>query len=271
VARNLGVAVSTHSGVWNVTKDDSIKWMHDSGFMGPSNIYVHAATLSPDSYQRIAATGGSISVSAESEASAGQGYPTTWEARKYGIPVSLSSDTSVWWNADLFAAMRQTLNADRIREHHEAHLQGETITHLSARAQHAVEWVTRDGAKALGWDSRIGSLEAGKKADIVLLKNDQDPAMAPIINPYGHVVYQAQRADVHTVVVNGRIVKRDHTLLVGNVATAKANVERTIEHLVGEMGYEAWASGMSPEIPEQQKRAMDNPYMYTEYKERTEA
>ena len=271
VARDLGVAVSTHAGVWNVTKDDSIKWMHDNGFMGPSNIYVHAATLSPDSYQRIAATGGSVSVSAESEASAGQGYPTTWEARKYGIPVSLSNDTSVWWNADMFAAMRQTLNADRIREHHEAHLQGETITNLSARAQHAVEWATRGGAKALGWDSRIGSLEPGKKADIVLLKNDQDPAMAPIINPYGHVVYQAQRADVHTVVVNGRIVKRDHRLLVGSVPTAKANVERTIEYLVGQMGDDAWASGMSPEIPEQQKRAMDNPYMYTEYKEKAEA
>src|SRR5688572_27687440 len=94
MARELGVAVSTHSGVWNVTKDDSIKWMYDNGFMGPSNIYVHAASLSPDSYQRIAATGGSISVSAESEASAGQGYPTTWEARRYGIPISLSNDTS---------------------------------------------------------------------------------------------------------------------------------------------------------------------------------
>jgi 5-methylthioadenosine/S-adenosylhomocysteine deaminase len=266
VARELGVAVSTHSGVWNVTKDDSIKWMYENGFMGPSNIYVHAASLSVDSYHRIAATGGSISVSAESEASAGQGYPTTWEARKYGIPVSLSNDTSVWWSADMFAAMRNTLNADRIREHHEAHLKGETVTHLSARAQHAVEWATRGGAKALGWDSIIGSLEVGKKADVVLLKNDQDPAMTPIINPYGHVVYQAQRSDVHTVVINGRIVKHNHTLLVGSIAKAKAAAERTVEYLASQMGYDAWASGMNPEIPEQQKRAMDNPYMYTEYK-----
>jgi 5-methylthioadenosine/S-adenosylhomocysteine deaminase len=265
-ARELGVPVSTHSGVWNVTKDDSIKWMYENGFMGPSNIYVHAASLSEDSYHRIAATGGSISVSAESEASAGQGYPTTWEARKYGIPISLSNDTSVWWSGDMFAAMRNTLNADRIREHFEAHLKGETVTNLSARAQHAVEWATRGGAKALGWDSLIGSLEVGKKADIVLLKNDQDPAMGPIINPYGHVVYQAQRSDVHTVVVNGRVVKHNHTLLVGNVATAKAAAERTVEYLVSQMGYDAWATGMNPEIPEQQKRAMDNPYMYTEYK-----
>ena len=99
-----------------------------------------------------------------------------------------------------------------------------------------VEWATRGGSKALGWDSHIGSLEVGKKADIVLLKNDEDPAMTPVINPYGHVVYQAQRADVHTVVINGRIVKRDHKLLAGDLPTAKANVERTIEYLVGQMG-----------------------------------
>src|SRR5690606_1909830 len=116
-------------------------------------------------------------------------------------------------------------------------------------------------------DSLIGSLEVGKKADIVLLKHDQDPAMGPIINPYGHVVYQAQRADVHTVVVDGRIVKHHHQLPVGHVATAKANAERTVEYLVSQMGYDTWASGMNPEIPEQQKRAMDNPYMYTEYKD----
>ncbi|HEY7226327.1 MAG TPA: amidohydrolase family protein [Micromonosporaceae bacterium] len=271
VARELGVPVTTHAGVWNVTKDDGIKFMYDNGFMGPSNIYVHAATLTPDSYHRIAATGGSISVSAESEASCGQGYPSTWEARKYDIPVSLSNDTSVWWNCDMFAAMRSTLNADRTREHFEAHLQGETITNLAVRAQNAVEWATRGGAKALGWDSLVGSLEVGKKADIVLIKNDQSPVMTPIINPYGHVVYQAQRADVDTVIVNGQIVKRNHVLLAGSVQKAKETVERTIEYLVSQMGYDAWASGMNPEIPDQQKRAMDNPYMYTEYKEGAQA
>ncbi len=266
VARELGVAVTTHSGVWNVTKDDSIKWMYDNGFMAPNTIYVHAASLSPDSYHRIAATGGTISVAAESEASCGQGYPSSWEARRYGIPISLSNDTSVWWNADMFAAMRSTLNADRTREHTEAHANGETITNHPVRAQHAVEWATRGGAHALGWDSLIGSREVGKKADIVLLKNDQSPVATPIINPYGHVVYQAQRADVDTVVVNGRIVKRNHALLAGSVATAKANVERTIEYLVSQMGYDAWAAGMNPDVPEQSRRAMDNPYMYTEYK-----
>ena len=124
--------------------------MHEHGFMTPENIYVHAATLSEDSYHRIAATGGSVSVSTESEQSAGQGYPPTWQLRKHGIPVSLSMDTSVWWSGDLFSAMRTTLGADRSREHIEAHARGETVTHSTLRAEHVVDWATRGGAGGIG-------------------------------------------------------------------------------------------------------------------------
>jgi 5-methylthioadenosine/S-adenosylhomocysteine deaminase len=111
VARELGVPVTTHAGVWGATNDDGIRLMHENGFMTPSSIYVHAATLTRDSYNRIAATGGSASVSTESEQSAGQGYPPTWRLREHDIPVSLSMDTSVWWSGDLFSAMRTTCQA----------------------------------------------------------------------------------------------------------------------------------------------------------------
>ena len=73
--------VTTHAGVWGATNDVGIRPMHEHGFMTPRSIYVHAATLCADSYQRIAATGGSVSVSTESEQSAGQGYPPTWPLR----------------------------------------------------------------------------------------------------------------------------------------------------------------------------------------------
>src|SRR5690242_21251311 len=66
VARELDLPVTTHAGVWGATNDDGIRLMHEHGFMGPETIYVHAATLSADSYHRMAATGGSVSVSTES-------------------------------------------------------------------------------------------------------------------------------------------------------------------------------------------------------------
>jgi 5-methylthioadenosine/S-adenosylhomocysteine deaminase len=261
VARDLGVTVTTHAGVWGATNDDGIRLMYENGFMTPGTVYVHAATLSSDSYHRIAATGGSVSVSTESEQSAGQGYPPTWVLRKHGIPVSLSMDTSVWWSGDLFSAMRSTLSADRSREHLEAHAHKETVTHHHLRAEQVVDWATRGGAKALGKDSEIGALTPGRKADVVLLKNDDSPAMSPILHPYGHVVYQAQRGDVHTVLVGGKVVKTDGKLVGVDLAAARAKVAGTVDYLRETMGEELWQRGMNPEIPE--ARIMHNPYQYT--------
>ncbi len=263
VARDLGVPVTTHAGVWGATNDDGIRLMHEHGFMTPSTIYVHAATLTRDSYHRIAATGGSASVSTESEQSAGQGYPPTWRLREHGIPVSLSMDTSVWWSGDLFSAMRTTLGADRSREHLEAHNRQETVTHCHLRAEDVVDWATRGGAKVLQLDSVTGSLEPGKKADVVLIKNDASPVMFPLLNLYGHVAFQAQRGDVHTVMVNGRVVKSGHRLVGVDLARARATVAQTVEYLQAQLGPQAWAEGMHPEIPE--TRVLDNPYTYTEW------
>ncbi|MGI5152181.1 amidohydrolase family protein [Plantactinospora sp. CA-294935] len=263
VARDLGVPVTTHAGVWGATNDDGIRLMHENGFMTPATVYVHAATLTRDSYNRIAATGGSVSVSTESEQSAGQGYPPTWQLRHHDIPVSLSMDTSVWWSGDLFTAMRATLGADRSREHLEAHGRQDTVTHCHLRAEQVVEWATRGGSRALGLDDRVGSLAPGKKADIVLIKNDDSPVMFPILNPYGHVAFQAQRGDVHTVLVDGRLVKHQHRLVGVDLGRARREVERTVEYLVESMGQDAWAKGMNPDVPE--TKVQDNPYTYTEW------
>ena len=262
VARELGVPVTTHAGVWGATNDDGIRLMHEHGFMTPQSIYVHAATLTDDSYQRIAATGGSVSVSTESEQSAGQGYPPTWQLRNHDIPVSLSMDTSVWWSGDLFSAMRSTLGADRSREHLEAHARQDTVTNHHLRAEQVVDWATRGGSRALGMDELIGSLEPGKKADVVLIKNDHSPVMFPVLHPYGHVAFQAQRGDVHTVLVNGRVVKHDGRLVGVDLPAARRAIEETIEFTMRELG-DAWKSGMHPEIPE--RKLFDNPYQYTHW------
>ncbi|MFI6482473.1 amidohydrolase family protein [Nonomuraea sp. NPDC050663] len=262
VARELGAPVTTHAGVWGATSDAGIQLMYDHGFMTPQTVYVHAASLSTDSYHRIAATGGSVSVSTESEQSAGQGYPPTWRIRSHGIPVSLSMDTSVWWSGDLFSAMRATLSADRSREHLEAHATGGTVTHAGLRADQVVEWATRGGAQAIGRPD-LGRLEPGYKADLVLIKNDHSPVSFPLHHPYGHVVFQAQRGDVHTVIVNGRVVKHEHRLVGADLDAARRAAERSVEHLRSTMGQEAWERGMNPDVPE--SKILDNPYTYTDY------
>src|SRR5579883_606585 len=262
VARDFNLSVTTHAGVWGATNDTGIRLMYEHGFMTPSTIYVHAATLSDDSYQRIAATGGHTSVSDESEDNAGQGYPPTWLLRRHNIPVSLSMDTSVWWSADLFSAMRATLNADRAREHMEAHKRNETVMLSHLRAEQVVTWATLGGAQALGMDKLIGSITPGKKADLVLIKNDESPVMFPLLHPYGHVVFQAGRGDVHTVMVDGKVVKHDHHLLGIDLARARQAVMKTVEYLHDKMGEKAWNQGRYPEKAKVEQ--IDNPYLYKE-------
>jgi 5-methylthioadenosine/S-adenosylhomocysteine deaminase len=157
--------------------------------------------------------------------------------------------------------MRSTLGADRSREHLEAHAKQETVTNHHLRAEQVVDWATRGGSRALGMDSVVGSLEEGKKADVVLVKNDASPVMFPVLHPYGHVAFQAQRADVHTVLVNGRVVKHEGQLVGIDLARARSAVEDTVEFAMRELGEEAWTGGMHPEIPEQ--RILHNPYQYT--------
>ena len=265
VARDFNLPVTTHAGVWGATNDNGIRLMYDHGFMTPSTVYVHAATLSEDSYHRIAATGGSTSVSTESEQSAGQGYPPTWLLRRHNIPVSLSMDTSVWWSGDLFSAMRATLSADRAREHMEAHKSNTTVMLSHLRAEQVVNWATLGGAKALGMDSLIGSITPGMRADLVLIKNDQSPVMFPLLNPYGHVVFQAGRGDVHTVMVDGKVVKHDHHLLSVDLARAKQAVMKTVEYAHTQMGEQAWSEAMNPE--KAVVEWIDNPYLYTKQAE----
>lgn len=261
VARDFNLAVTTHAGVWGATNDNGIRLMHEHGFMTPSTIYVHAASLSDDSYHRIAATGGHTSISSESEQNAGQGYPPTWKLRRHNIPVSLSMDTSVWWSADLFSAMRATLNADRAREHLEAHRNNETVMLSHLRAEQVVTWATLGGAQALGMDGALGSIVPGKKADLVLVKNDQSPVMFPLLHPYGHIVFQAGRADVHTVMVDGNVVKYEHRLVGIDLAGARQAVTRTVEYARGRMGEQAWSEAMNPE--KAVVELIENPYTYT--------
>jgi hypothetical protein len=84
--------------------------------------------------------------------------------------------------------------------------------------------------------------------------------MTPILNPYAHVVYQAGTADVHTVVINGKVVKYDGKRIGLELAPIAKKVADSVEYVRGELGEEAWAEWMHPQIPEDEP--IENPYHY---------
>jgi 5-methylthioadenosine/S-adenosylhomocysteine deaminase len=71
---------------------------------------------------------------------------------------------------------------------------------------------TRDGAKAIGLDKHIGSLEPGKQADVIIVDTDK-PHLVPMYNPVSHMIYTAQGSDIRDVIVAGRILVRNKNLL----------------------------------------------------------
>ena len=80
----------------------------------------------------------------------------------------------------------------------------------AADARTVLEMATRDGAKAIGMESEIGSLEVGKKADIIMVDTHQ-PHLSPMFHPASHLVYAAKGSDVQTVIVNGRLLVQNRS------------------------------------------------------------
>jgi 5-methylthioadenosine/S-adenosylhomocysteine deaminase len=90
-------------------------------------------------------------------------------------------------------------------------------------AKTVVRLATRGGARVLGLDEQTGSLEPGKKADLIGLDLDK-PHLTPLYNIYSHVVYAASAADVTLNIINGRVVMRDGELLTLDVEKVMAEV-----------------------------------------------
>jgi len=92
------------------------------------------------------------------------------------------------------------------------------ITKMDPRAlgaQAVVEMATIEGAKALHLENEIGSLEPGKKADIILISLDE-PNAVPMYDIYSQLAYSLKASDVQTVIINGRLIMRDRKLLTLN-------------------------------------------------------
>ena len=87
------------------------------------------------------------------------------------------------------------------------------------------------GAKALRWDDEIGTLEVGKKADLILVDIDK-PHFAPWNNPVSDLVYSAQGSDVKTTIVNGKLLMKDYEVLTLDVERIMAETERIARNVL---------------------------------------
>ena len=136
-----------------------------------------------------------------------------------GMTVGLGTDGAASNNdLDMFEAMRMAAFLHKV----------ETGRSAVIPAATALQMATIDGAKALGLEKKIGSLEPGKKADVVVVSMNS-ARQTPMYDPVSHLVYVSHGDDVRTVVVNGKVLMRDRRLTTLNEAAVLAEARKLAE------------------------------------------
>jgi 5-methylthioadenosine/S-adenosylhomocysteine deaminase len=155
----------------------------------------------------------------------GSGIAPVPEMRARGISVSLGADGAACNNRlDMFEEMRLAATLQAMRRGPGA---------LTARD---VLWMaTREGARALGQEAEIGSIEVGKRADLILVERDR-PHLAPDADPWSTLAYAARGTDVRLTMVDGQILVRDFTLAGLDAAEVTAEARAATAELVARAG-----------------------------------
>ncbi|MCK2221380.1 amidohydrolase family protein [Actinomadura sp. ATCC 31491] len=224
LAAELGLPVTAHlGGHGRESAARGLAFLESHGLLSVRTTFVHALHYTDEEFKRIAGSGGSVSFAPVDEMNLGLGCPPAGRARAAGLPAGLGADTVVCAPGDLFSLMRTVHLLERGRPDGAG---------LGFTTHDALRMATAEGAEVLGLAGSVGSLRPGGQADIVLLRTDR-PGMAAAHDPIGAVVLHASPADVETVLVGGRVVKRDGQLLQHDLTTVLASLRESAAAVAG--------------------------------------
>jgi cytosine/adenosine deaminase-related metal-dependent hydrolase len=213
MARELGLIASLHQGGGPARTPDGWLRLQEQGLLGPQINIVHGHALDDAQLQRFCDLGMSFSAAAENEMTQGHGHPLTGRLRQFGRSPSLGADLESVLGGDMLSQARIALGVQRSLDnvaHRQAHGSIPPTSTLTTRE--ALGWVTVEGARMLGQLDRIGTLAAGKQADLVLIRAS-DLNMQPVHDAVNSVVFQTTLANIDSVMIAGQWKKRDGRLL----------------------------------------------------------
>ena len=181
--------------------------LHSLDILGPHLIADHCVHLEKKEIAMMAEQGVKVIHNPESNMKLASGIAPIPELLAKGVTVGLGTDGCASNNnLDLFTEM------DMAAKLHKIHTLDPTVMN----ALTALRMATIEGAKALGLGNTTGSLELGKKADIIVLDTNK-PHLTPLYSPYSHLVYAARGNDVSHCIINGQLVMEDRKLLTLNL------------------------------------------------------
>ncbi len=208
MAKELGLIASMHQGGGPARTPDGWEKLEAAGLLGDHINIVHGHALSDDQLKRFSDLGMSFSAAAESEMTQGHGHPITGRLLALGKAPSLGVDLESAVSGDMLGQARVALGMQRSLDnagHRAAY--GSIPPTSTVTTRQALAWVTVEGARMLGQLDRIGTLKAGKQADLVLI-DASDLNMQPIHNAVSSVVMQTSLANIDSVMVAGQWKKQ---------------------------------------------------------------
>jgi cytosine/adenosine deaminase-related metal-dependent hydrolase len=219
--------------------DDSLALLEDVGLLDDRLVAAHFRIADDHDVQRIAAADAAVahcpSVFCYWNPDESAPWTPVPSLREAGATVGIGLDDHYWHDSyNLFGEARQARLAANLTN---------GANQFSSMA--LVGMLTIEGAKALGAEDELGSLEPGKKADIVLLDMEK-PKFAPLTNLPAQVVNNATNADVETVIVDGSILMQNETVTTMDPAAVMERVTAATERFESETDWDLHIGGSEP-------------------------
>jgi 5-methylthioadenosine/S-adenosylhomocysteine deaminase len=193
-----------------------VAFLESIGFFGPRTLAAHGIWVGDEDIQILKRRGVGVSHNPESNMKLASGAAPVIKYLAAGVPLGLGTDGAASNNdLDMFEAMRQ---ASFLAKH-----AARDPTAVPART--ALDLATIWGARALGMDRTIGSLETGKRADLIIVSTGA-ARQTPLYDPVSHLVYVTRGDDVRSSIVNGKVLMRDRKLRTLDRAAVIAEANR---------------------------------------------
>jgi 5-methylthioadenosine/S-adenosylhomocysteine deaminase len=216
----LDASQKAHSGM------SPVAYLQSIGFWGPRTVVNHGVWVDAADIKLLRSHEVAVSHNPESNMKLASGIAPVPQYLAAGVTVGLGTDGAASNNdLDMFEAMRFAALLHKVK----------TGDPRAIPAATALDMATIQGARALGLEKQVGSLEAGKRADLVVV-SVSSARLTPMYDAVSHLVYAAHGDDVRTVMVNGRVLMRDRKMLTLDEPAVLAEARKLAEAVRAAVG-----------------------------------
>jgi len=191
-----------------------VMYLEELGVLDRNVLAVHCIWVTPAEIELMAERDVAVAHCPESNMKLGSGVAPLLAMLGAGVRVGLGTDSAASNNdLSVLGEIQTAALLDKLTHRDPAAIKAPTVVRMG----------TLGGAEALGIDHLVGSLEVGKRADVILLDLSR-PHLVPLYNVYSQIAYAARASDVQTVIIDGRVVMRDRELLTLDETEVMARV-----------------------------------------------